>query len=77
MPPIIEQIKSALGMDTAQTESEPAAPVQKTEDKLPQLPDQEVFDHEKVEVIFVLGGPGAGASLFSVWQCDRLVVHAR
>ena len=33
------------------------------EDKLPELPDQEVFDNKKVAVIFVLGGPGAGTSI--------------
>ena len=27
---------------------------------LPDLPDKAVFDNEKVTVIFVLGGPGAG-----------------
>ena len=37
-----------------------AAPA--TEAAVPDLPDQPVFDSSKVTVIFVLGGPGAGAS---------------
>ena len=29
-------------------------------DAVPSLPEKAVFDHDKVTVIFVLGGPGAG-----------------
>ncbi|ORX39190.1 adenylate kinase-domain-containing protein [Kockovaella imperatae] len=45
-----------------------ASPVA-TKDSLPDLPETEVFDHEKVTVIFVLGGPGAGKGT----QCENLV----
>ena len=50
----------SLGVKGQPDQSATTAHAAATEDKLPDLPDHEVFDHDKVTVIFVLGGPGAG-----------------
>jgi hypothetical protein len=66
MPAIINQVKEALGFSSTHSDTNaPATSATSTgpsdkQDKLPDLPDKEVFDHDKVDVIFVLGGPGAG-----------------
>ena len=62
--------------------SPPSAPASTA--ALPELPDEAVFDHSKVKVIFVLGGPGAGEFPYTPdrvsteqpgkgTQCERLV----
>ena len=48
---------SAVGTSSTST-ANPTTAAKK--DALPSLPEKEVFDHDKVTVIFVLGGPGAG-----------------
>lgn len=66
---VIDKIKDALHLNSTEpaAASSTTAPSQGAsssaptgDDKLPDLPDVEVFDHDKVTVIFVLGGPGAG-----------------
>ena len=54
---VIDTIKNSLGASGSAPEDKKSA----VDDKLPDLPDTEVFDHDKVTVVFVLGGPGAGA----------------
>ena len=68
---VIDKIKDALHINSTDSAAAPStsttAPPHGAkssaptgDDKLPSLPDVEVFDHDKVTVIFVLGGPGAG-----------------
>jgi len=64
---VIDKIKDALHINSTSSATSSSAPAQQATssaptgtDRLPDLPDVEVFDHDKVTVIFVLGGPGAG-----------------
>jgi len=60
--PIIDTVKDALGLNSSAPNAQVAGSAD-AQTKLPELPDQAVFDHERVTVIFVLGGPGAGTFL--------------
>lgn len=64
MSPIIDKIKSVLhpSHDSAPAQSTPATSSSST----PAVVDTPAFDKDKVVVLFVLGGPGVGASSFSL-----------
>lgn len=83
--PIIEKIKEALHPShsssttgsTAEThsstsQSAPTATNADKDAKLPELPEQAAFDNDKVTVIFVLGGPGAGELKSAYLQIAQL-----
>ncbi|WVQ81132.1 hypothetical protein IAT38_003254 [Cryptococcus sp. DSM 104549] len=75
---IIDQVKSVFTSDkpadatataTPPTPVSPETSTGASAPAAPVLPDEPVFDANKVTVIFVLGGPGAGKGT----QCERLV----
>lgn len=60
---VIDKVKNAVHSSDSSSQQPPAAAQMghaQDSDKLPELPEQPAFDHEKITVIFVLGGPGAG-----------------
>ena len=60
---VIDKVKNAVHSSDSSSQQPPAAAHMghaQDSDKLPELPEQPAFDHEKITVIFVLGGPGAG-----------------
>ena len=57
--PALPPKDTTAGASSATSSSVPAGAGKQD---LPALPETEVFDHDKVTVIFVLGGPGAGES---------------
>ncbi|TFK55336.1 UMP-CMP kinase [Heliocybe sulcata] len=74
MAPLMEKIAEALHLkshpkDPAKDAAEADTPKEEPATATAPTPKKQVFDSDKVAVIFVLGGPGAGKGT----QCDKLV----
>lgn len=69
MSPIIDKIKSILhpSHESTPAQSTPATSSSST----PAVADTPAFDKDKVVVLFVLGGPGVGASSYHLLGCFK------
>lgn len=86
--PVLDKIKAAFSSSSSSSEkTKDAAPTSTSSaqpsaappasDKLPELSDEAVFSPEKITVIFVLGGPGAGEfRLYTLWPDCHLHLRA-
>jgi hypothetical protein len=68
-PNIVEKIADALHIPGVHKDDDKAAATDGGETKKP------IFEKEKVTVMFVLGGPGAGVSLFNPTHSTSTRVH--